>query len=281
MPLGGDYPYPSIQYDTRTTQLLGRNTMKLLENKTGLIVGATSGIGRAAALLCAEEGAQLAVVGRRTERLDALCKEIAKKGGNSISITADVTQAEDIERIVAETVNHFGSIDLAFNNAGTLGNFAPMLEQSEADWDNTITTNLKSVWLSIRCQAKAMLKTGGAIVNTSSWLGLGSLPGSSSYSASKAGIDGMIRAAAIELAEYGIRVNNINPGGIDTEMCRKAFEQDPQALDDFAAAHPFRRLGTDHEVAEVAAFLLSDRASNVTGQSIVVDGGYAIPGQRR
>ncbi|WP_340679921.1 SDR family oxidoreductase [Paraglaciecola sp.] len=254
--------------------------MKLLENKCGMIVGATSGIGRAAALLFAKEGAKVAVIGRRTELLKSLCTEIEQAGGHIIMITADVTKAEDVARMVRETVSAFGKLDFAFNNAGTIGNFVSMLDQSEQDWDNTIDTNLKSVWMSIREQARAMKDNGGAIVNTSSWLSLGALVGSTSYSASKAGIDGLLRPAALELAHMGIRINNINPGGVDTEMTREAFQYDEAILDTFGKSHPLGRMGSPKEIADLAAFLLSDRASNITGQAIAIDGGYAIPGQR-
>jgi len=254
--------------------------MKLLENKCGMIVGATSGIGRAAALLFAKEGANVAVVGRRKDKLIALCEEIKLTGGSATMITADVTRAEDIDDMVQTAKNTYGQLDYAFNNAGTIGNFVPMLSQSEHDWDSTIDTNLKAIWLSIRAQAKAMKDTGGAIVNTSSWLSLGGLIGSTTYSASKAGIDGLLRPAALELAEIGIRINNINPGGVDTQMTREVFQHDQQALEAFSRSHPIGRMGSAAEIADLAAFLISDRAKNITGQAIVIDGGYAIPGQR-
>jgi len=254
--------------------------MKLLENKSGMIVGASSGIGRAAAMLFAKEGAKLVVIGRRTELLTTLCAEIESEGGSATIITADISKASEIERMVKEAKNMLGKIDFAFNNAGTIGNFAPMLEQSEQDWDNTINTNLKSIWLSIRAQAKAMAESGGAIVNTSSWLAKGALVGSTSYSASKAGMDGLLRPAALELAEMNIRINNINPGGVDTEMTREAFQHDEQTLKAFGKSHPIGRMGTASEVAELAAFLVSNRATNITGQAIMIDGGYAIGGQR-
>ncbi|WP_421992832.1 SDR family NAD(P)-dependent oxidoreductase [Qipengyuania sp.] len=255
--------------------------MALLENKCGAIIGASSGIGAAAGKLFAREGAKVALVARRRDRLEELVESIEDAGGEAIAVIADVTRSEDHERIVTETANAFGRFDFAFNNAGTIGNFSPMLEQSEADWDSTLDTNLKSIWMSMRAQARTMKdQGGGAIVNTSSWLAFGALPGSTVYSASKAGMDGLLRAAALELAPLGIRINNINPGGIDTEMTRIAFDHDEAVLDAFGKAHPVGRMGTPEETAQLAAFLLSDRASNITGQAILVDGGYTIPGQR-
>ena len=253
--------------------------MKLRENKCGMIVGASSGIGRAAALLFAKEGAKVVVIARKKEPLQTLCDEIETAGGHAVMVTADITQAEQIEHMVETAKSAYGQLDFAFNNAGTIGNFAPMLSQSEQDWDNTMNTNLKSIWLSIRAQAKAMNK-GGAIVNTSSWLALGGLIGSTTYSASKAGMDGLLRPAALELAELNIRINNINPGGVDTQMTREAFQHDQEVLDAFSKSHPIGRMGSPDEIAELAAFLVSNRASNITGQAIVIDGGYAIAGQR-
>ena len=222
----------------------------LLEGKVGVIVGASSGIGEAAAKLFAAEGAKVTVVARRKERLDALVEAIGNAEGEAHAIIADVTQSEAHQRIVDETVATFGRFDFAFNNAGTIGNFIPMLNQSEADWDRTINTNLKSVWMSVRAQAGYMAEHGGgAIVNTSSWLAVGALSGSTSYSASKSGIDGLMRPAAIEFAPLGIRINNINPGGIDTKMTRKAFQHDEAVLDAFGKSHPIGRMGTPRETA--------------------------------
>ncbi len=255
--------------------------MGLLSGKTGAVIGASSGIGEAAAKLFAEDGAKVSVVARRTDKLNELVKTIRDRGGEAVAIPADVTVAADHARIVEETAAAFGGFDFAFNNAGTIGNFAPILEQSEADWDHTIDTNLKAVWMAVQTQARHMARNGGgAIVNTSSWLAVGALPGSAVYSASKAGMDGFLRAAALELATHGIRINNINPGGIDTKMTRDAFQNHADVLETFAAAHPIGRMGTPRETAQLAAFLLSDRASNITGQAMLVDGGYAIAGQR-
>ncbi|RJE76076.1 hypothetical protein BGP78_13765 [Pseudoalteromonas sp. MSK9-3] len=254
--------------------------MSLLQNKCGMIVGATSGIGRAAAKLFSQEGAKVIVIGRRVELLQSLVSEISHMGGEANYIVADISKSKEIKRMVKEAKNIYGRLDFAFNNAGTIGNFVPMLEQTEADWDDTIDTNLKSIWLSIREQALAMQKSGGAIVNTSSWLSAGGFSGSTVYSASKAGIDGLIRPASLELAQYGIRVNNINPGGVDTEMTREAFKHNQETLDIFSQSHPLGKMASPEEVADLAAYLISDRASNITGQSMFIDGGYSIPGQR-
>ena len=254
--------------------------MKLLENKCGMVVGATSGIGRDSALLFAKQGAILTIVGRRTHLLESLQKEIEAQGGQAFVITADVTDSAQIENMVQTAKQKMGKLDFAFNNSGTIGNFAPMLEQTEEDWDHTINTNLKSIWLSIRAQANAMKENGGTIVNTSSWLAKGALAGSTSYSASKAGMDGLLRPAALELAPMNIRINNINPGGIDTQMTREAFNHDESVLAAFAQSHPSGRMGTPEEVANLAAFLLSDLSNNITGQAISTDGGYGIAGQR-
>lgn len=253
----------------------------MLEGKVALVTGASSGIGRGAALAFAGEGAKVVVAARRTGEGEGTVREIKALGGEALFVKTDVSKGAEIEALVRRTVEAYGRLDCALNNAGVL-EFAPAAELAEEAWDETIAVNLKGVWLSMKHEISAMLRqepTGGAIVNTSSWLAVGGLPGSAAYSASKAGVDGLVRPAAIEYARAGIRINNVAPGGIDTEMTRYAF-RDAEALENFAAAHPGGRLGTPEEVAQTVVWLCSDRASFVTGQSLLVDGGYAVPGQR-
>ena len=251
-------------------------------SRTVLVTGATSGIGRATALAFASSGATVVVVGRRSELLDETARLVDRAGGTPDAVVADLTHTDQVDALVDGVLARHGRLDAAVNNAGTLGSFAPMLEQTEADLDGVLSLNLKAVWWGVRAQARAMISTGrpGAIVNVSSWLSTGALPGSAAYSASKAGVDGLMRAAAVELAPHGIRINNVNPGGIDTEMTRLAFGDDAEVLGRFGRQHPVGRLGSSEEVAAAITFLCSDAASFIHGQAVPVDGGYTIPGQR-
>ena len=248
--------------------------------RTVLVTGASSGIGRATALAFARTGAHVVVTARRPGPTEETAELARGAGGTATAITADLSRTADIERLVDQVVDQRGALDVAVNNAGTLGSFAPMIEQTEQDLDDVLALNLKSVWWSVRTQAKAMIGLGrpGAIVNVSSWLSTGALPGSSAYSASKAGVDGLMRAAALELAEHGVRINNVNPGGVDTDMTRAAFDE--PGLRAFARAHPLGRIATPGEIADLIVYLSSPSAAFVHGQAVTIDGGYTIPGQR-
>ncbi len=250
--------------------------------KVALVTGGSSGIGRAAALLFAQRNAKVVVAARRAEQGNQLVEQIQQLGGEASFIQTDVAKSVEIEALIQQTVERYGRLDYAFNNAGTEGVFAPITELTETDWEHTITTNLKAVWLCLKYEITQMLKqgNGGAIVNTSSWLAKGGFAGSTLYSASKAGLDGMIRPAALEYASQGIRINNINPGIIDTEMFRRFFNPEDEAAKPFLNHIPAKRFGTSEEVAEVAVWLCSDAASYITGQTLSVDAGYAIPGHR-
>ncbi len=233
-----------------------------------------------ARLRFAARGASVTLAGRRAEQLEAVAAEIAAQGGTALVVPTDITDPEQVQALVQRTVERFGRLDAAFNNAGDEGAWGPIGKLSVNDFDKTMAINLRGVWLSCRAEIIQMQRQGGggAIVNTSSWLAHGALPGSSIYSASKAAPDGMTRALAVETADQGIRVNNVNPGIIETPMLRRFADEVTQAP--FTDHTPSRRLGQPEEVANAVIWLCSDQASFITGQNILVDGGYTIPGHR-
>jgi NAD(P)-dependent dehydrogenase (short-subunit alcohol dehydrogenase family) len=252
------------------------------QNKVALITGGNSGIGRASALAFAKEGAKVVIAARRSSSGNSTVEEIKNFGGEATFIQTDVSKSDEIATLIHKTMETYGRLDCAFNNAGTEGVFGSMLELTEEVWDTTIGINLKAVWLCMKHEIEAFISQGttGAIVNTSSWLAVGGLVGSTIYSASKAGLDGLIRPAALEFIKQGIRINNINPGIIDTDMTRRALHNDEATLAQFAAMNPSGRMGKPEEVAETVLWLCSDAASFITGQSILVDGAWSIPSIR-
>ncbi|GAB4239006.1 MAG: glucose 1-dehydrogenase [Elainellaceae cyanobacterium] len=251
------------------------------QGKVALITGGSSGMGRAAAIAFAKQGASVVIGARRDDQSQDVIAQIHDLGGNAHFVKTDVANSDEIRSLIEKIVEYYGRLDFAFNNAGTEGKFAPITELTESDWEHTIAINLKAVWLCMKYEIEQMLKQdGGAIVNTSSWLAKGGLAGSTIYSASKGGLDGMVRPAALEYASRNIRINNINPGIIDTEMLRRFFHPEDDAAKPFVKHIPAQRLGTSEEVAETVLWLCSDAASYITGQTISVDGGYAIPGHR-
>lgn len=252
------------------------------QGKVALITGGSSGMGRAAAIAFAKHGAKVIIAARREDMGRDVATQICNFGGDAYFIKTDMANSDEIRSLIEQTVTRYGRLDYAFNNAGIEGKFAPITELVETDWEETISVNLKAVWLCIKYEIEQMLKqgNGGAIVNTSSWLAKGGLIGSTIYSASKGGLDGMVRPAALEYASHNIRINNINPGIIDTEMLRRFFHPDDAAAKPFLHHIPARRLGTAEDLAQTVIWLCSDAASYITGQTISVDGGYAIPGHR-
>lgn len=240
-----------------------------------LVTGGGSGIGRAAALAYGREDAMVAVTGRRVEELDETVRQIGAAGGRALAVRCDVAVADEVRAMVARVTAEFGRLDAAFNNAGIEGKFAPIGELSEEDFDHVVGINLKGVWLSIKYQAAAMKEHGGAIVNTSSWLADRSVGGSSAYAASKGALLAMTRALAVELGPQGIRINTVLPGIIATPMFDRLGGNDDLSAT-FAAATPLRRVGESADVGDVAVWLASDEARFITGQTVLVDGGYTI-----
>ncbi len=243
--------------------------------KVALVTGAGSGIGRASAQKFAQEGAKVIVADIVEEGGNETVRLIREAGGETTFVKTDVSQAKEVEALISRTVEAYGRLDCAHNNAGIEGSSAPIAELSEADFDRVISINLKGVWLCMKYEIIQMLKQGGggAIVNTSSVAGLVGFSGITPYTATKHGVAGLTKAVALEYATSGIRVNAVCPGVIDTPMISR-FASDPQVLAQLLAQEPVNRLGTPQEVANAVAWLCSDEASFMTGIPMPVDGGF-------
>lgn len=242
--------------------------------KVALVTGAGSGIGRATALAFAREGARVVVNDRNTDGGDETVEQILAAGGEAVLLVADVSQADDVDRLIAQTVETFGQLDFAFNNAGVEGPSTEIIDGQEADWDRVIDVNLKGTWLCMRAELRQMLAQGsGAIVNCSSVAGLVGFPTSAPYVASKHGVIGLTKTAALEVATKGVRVNAVCPGVIDTAMVERALGTGEQADAATQAMEPMGRMGRPEEIASAVLWLCSPGAGFVTGESLVVDGG--------
>jgi NAD(P)-dependent dehydrogenase (short-subunit alcohol dehydrogenase family) len=246
-----------------------------LDGKVGLVTGGTSGIGRETAILFAKAGAKVVVAGRRELEGNETVDLIRAAGGDGLFVKADVSKASEVAALVQKAVERFGRVDVAFNNAGIEGILAPIIRQSEEDFDRTIDINLKGVWLCLKYEIRQMLKQGGrgAIVNMASVTGLVGSVGAAAYSASKHGVIGLTRTAALENAKRGIRINAVCPGFIETAMTDRIFRV-PAVHKYILGCHPIGRLGRPAEIAEGVVWMCSDRASFMTGQSLVLDGGF-------
>jgi NAD(P)-dependent dehydrogenase (short-subunit alcohol dehydrogenase family) len=247
--------------------------MKQLENKVAIVTGAGSGIGRAIAVLYASQGAKVVVTDVNEEGGNETIAEIKSKGGEALFIKADTSNPEDSKNVVEQTVAQFGGLHIAVNNAGIGGPLKPTGEYPIDGWDKVIAINLSGVFYGLRYQIPAMLESGGgSIVNISSILGKVGTKGSPAYVAAKHGVVGLTEAAALEYADKKIRVNSIGPGYILTPLLTTNL--DSTVLKALEGVHPMGRLGKSEEVAELALWLNSDKASFVTGSYYTVDGGY-------
>jgi NAD(P)-dependent dehydrogenase (short-subunit alcohol dehydrogenase family) len=249
----------------------GTQTHGLLEGKVAVITGASRGIGAAAARAFADAGAMVALAARDEQALASLVHYIEAAGGQALAVPSDVGESASVERLVAQTVDAYGRLDVAFNNAGGGHKPAPLAELSLEDYESASHANLRGTFLSMKYEIAAMLEGGGgAIVNMSSTAGLQGVRGMGAYSAAKHGIVGLTKSAALDYAELGVRVNVVAPGPIFTHR----FEAIPEEhRKQFRSWTPLRRIGREHEVAATAAWLCSDQASFITGATVPIDGG--------
>lgn len=246
--------------------------MKLLESKVAIITGAGSGIGKATAELFASEGAKVVISDISEKNGEAVVEVIKKSGGEAFFVKADSSKAEDNEALVRQTLQKYGSLDIAVNNAGIGGPFGPTGEYPIDGWKKVIDINLSGVFYGLRYQIPAMLEKGGSIINIASILGQAGTKMSPAYVASKHGVVGLTRAAALEYADKKIRINSVGPGYIKTPLVMNSLDSD--ALSSLVGLHPIGRLGEPQEIAEMLLWLASSKSSFVTGAYYPVDGGY-------
>ena len=238
-----------------------------------LITGALAGIGRATALAFAKEGARIVVSGRRDEAGEALVGALRGLGAEAEFVRADVRHEEEVRDLVDKTVACFGRLDAAVNNAGTEGKPGPVTEQTAESYNATFETNVLGVLLSLKHELRVMQAQGsGSIVNLSSTMGHRGAPGASVYTASKHAVEGLTKAAALEAAPFGVRVNAVAPGPVDTEMLTR-FTGSAERKAGLLGGVPFKRAATPEEIARTIVFLASDKVPYITGQTIDVNGG--------
>ncbi|MBD2074969.1 glucose 1-dehydrogenase [Phormidium sp. FACHB-592] len=242
-----------------------------MDGKVALVTGGSSGIGRATAIAFAKEGGKVVIAARRVPEGEETVRQIVEAGGEATFVQTDVTQALEVQTLVDRTLERYGRLDCAFNNAGS-GKPGKLIELAEADWEQEMAVNLKSVWLCLKYEIPAMLRSGkGAIVNMSSQGGILGVPNYGAYAAAKGGVAALTRAAAAEYAANGIRINAVSPGAVETELWANA---PAGMLEQVATGIPLQRVGQPNDIAEAVLWLCSAAAGFVTGQNLAIDGGY-------
>lgn len=252
------------------------------QDRSALVTGASSGIGRACALALGAQGAKVVVAGRRKERLAEVVAKIGASGGQAVAATGDVRDPEVTAQWVKTASERFGGIDHLVNAAGVIGSGAPFTAIEPAEWDRVMDSNLRSLYLVTRAAAPELIRRKGSVVNISSVAGLRPYPGLAAYCVSKAGVDMFTRCVALDMAPHGVRVNAVNPGVVVTELHTVT-----QAIPDYAGflerskgTHPIGRVGTAEEVASLVLYLLGDQAGWITGTCCSIDGGRALASAR-
>jgi NAD(P)-dependent dehydrogenase (short-subunit alcohol dehydrogenase family) len=245
------------------------------EGKVVLVTGAAGGIGRATAVAFGRRGSRVVIAD--VADLAATAAEVRGAGAEVLAVTCDVSRDDDVRALVARAVERFGRLDCAYNNAGIEGEPAATHECSEENWDRTLAVNLKGVWLCLRHEIPQMLKQGGGtIVNCASVAGLVGIAGLPAYEASKHGVVGLTRTAALETVKQNIRINAVCPGAILTPMLERFMASSPEARATVVASEPIGRIGKPEEIAECVLWLCSDASSFVTGQALAADGGWTV-----
>jgi NAD(P)-dependent dehydrogenase (short-subunit alcohol dehydrogenase family) len=246
----------------------------MTDQKVAIVTSGNSGIGRATAIALAREGAKVTIAARRASEGEETVRLIKEAGSDAIFVKTDVAIENDVRSLVEKTVDTYGRLDYAVNNAGIGEKMTPLVEQTSEKFDQIMNTNVRGVWLSMKYEIPVMTKNGGgAIVNTSSGAGLVGFPQMSAYIASKHAVLGLTKSAALEYAKSGIRINAIAPGGVETDMLMHTVGNDNQFMETFNSMHPIGRIGRPEEIANTVVWLLSDKASFVLGHTLLVDGG--------
>jgi NAD(P)-dependent dehydrogenase (short-subunit alcohol dehydrogenase family) len=246
----------------------------MTDQKVAIITGGSSGIGRATAVALAKDGVKIAIAARRAKEGEETVRLVNEAGSEGTFVKTDVANEDDVRSLVEKTVKTYGRLDYAFNNAGIEETMTPLVDQTSDIFDQIMNVNVKGVWLCMKHEIPEMIRTGGgAIVNMSSGAGVIGFPQMPIYIASKHAVLGLTKSAALEYAKSGIRINAVAPGGVETDMLKRADEDNKQFVETLKSMHPIGRIGKPEEIANAVVWLLSDKASFVLGHTLLVDGG--------